>query len=174
VKLDHAGNLLGAVALVVADTTTDAIAAEAGRSPSDAAALSALLQFLHEPSVDRLRQVLGLTASGTVRLVDRLEVAGLVRRGPGDDGRSTSVVLTAAGRRAARKVVHARGAVLSSCLGVLSDAERDQLDELMAKVLVGRMRGSSAERWMCRLCDMAACGRDQGRCPVARVAMGER
>jgi DNA-binding MarR family transcriptional regulator len=170
VTLDHTGNLLGALALVVADTTADAIGAQAGRSTSDAAALSALLHFLRKPSVDRLRQVLGLTPSGTVRLVDRLAAAGLVRRGPGEDARSTSVVLTAAGRRAARKVADARGAVLSDCLGVLTDTEREQLDGLLAKILVASMRGPGAERWMCRLCDMAACGRDQGRCPVAQAS----
>lgn len=171
---DHTGNLLGALALVVADATTDAIGARAGRSISDAAALSALLQFLDKPSVDRLRQVLGLTPSGTVRLVDRLATAGLVRRGPGDDRRSTSVALTAGGRRAARKITAARGEVLADCLGILTDAEREQLDQLLAKVLVGRMRGPGAERWMCRLCDMAACGRDQGRCPVAQASMAAR
>jgi DNA-binding MarR family transcriptional regulator len=172
VALDRAGNLLGALSLIVPDATTDAIGADAGRSPSDAAALSAMLSFLPRPSVDRLRQVLGLTPSGTVRLVDRLEAAGLVRRGAGADGRSTSVVLTAAGRRAARRVAEARAGVLEASLQVLSDTEREQLDGLLAKVLVGRMRGPGAVRWMCRLCDMQACGRDKGQCPVAEAARG--
>jgi DNA-binding MarR family transcriptional regulator len=169
VPLDHAGNLLGALALVVADTTGDAIGESSGRSASDAAALSAMEQFLHQPSVDLLRQVLGLTPSGTVRLVDRLEAAGLVRRGPGADGRSTSVSLTAAGHRAARKVAEARAEVLESSLRVLTDTERGQLDALLGKVLVGRIRGPGAVRWMCRLCDLQACGRPEGRCPVARA-----
>jgi DNA-binding MarR family transcriptional regulator len=172
VALDRTGNLLGALALVIADTTSDAISEQSGRSPSDAAALSALDQFLHRPSVDLLRQVLGLTPSGTVRLVDRLEAAGLVRRGPGEDGRSTSVALTAAGRRAARRVAGARAGVLEASLQALSDTEREQLDGLLAKVLVGRMRGPGAVRWMCRLCDVGACGRDQGRCPVAAASQG--
>ena len=55
--------------------------AAAGQSESAAAALSALLHFLDRPSVDLLRQVLGLTSSGTVRLVDRLAESGLCAAG---------------------------------------------------------------------------------------------
>ena len=47
-----------------------------------APALSALLHFLDRRTVDLLRQVLGLTSSGTVRLVDRMAESGYVRRGP--------------------------------------------------------------------------------------------
>src|SRR5204863_101435 len=114
--LDRAANLLGALALVVADRTGDAIGGAAGQSTTAATALSALYHFLDRPSVDRLRQVLGLTSSGTVRLVDRLVEAGHVRRESGTDGRSTVVVLTAAGRRAARKVAAARAEVLGAAL----------------------------------------------------------
>jgi DNA-binding MarR family transcriptional regulator len=170
VPLDHTGNLLGALALVITDTTGDVIGESSGRSSSDAAALSAMEQFLHQPSVDLLRQVLGLTPSGTVRLVDRLEAAGLVRRGPGADGRSTSISLTTAGHRAARKVAAARAEVLDASLRVLSDSEREQLDALLGKVLAGRIRGPGAVRWICRLCDPHACGRPEGRCPVAQAA----
>jgi DNA-binding MarR family transcriptional regulator len=170
VALDRTGNLLGALALLIVDSTADAIDDVSGHASSDAAALSALLHFLERPSVDQLRQVLGLTPSGTVRLVDRLEGAGLVERGRGEDARSTAVTLTPAGRRAARKVAAARAGVLLESLDVLTDAERDQLDALLAKVLVSRIRGPGAVRWMCRLCDTTACGRDRGRCPVAQAS----
>ncbi len=168
--LDRTGNLLGALALMVVDSTAEAIHDVSGHAESDAAALSALLHFLNQPSIDRLRQVLGLTPSGTVRLVDRLEVAGLVSRGPGGDARSTAVSLTDAGRLAAGAVTGARGRVLEQSLEVLTEQERGQLDGLLAKVLVSRMRGPGAVRWMCRLCDMTACGRDRGLCPVAQAS----
>jgi hypothetical protein len=32
------------------------------------------------------------------------------------------------------------------------------------------MRGPGATRWMCRLCDLDACGRADGSCPVERAA----
>lgn len=167
--LDRTGNLLGALALVIADRTSDAVDEAAGRSDSAAAALSALLHFLDRPSVDLLRQVLGLTSSGTVRLVDRLAEAGYVRRGPGRDGRSTSVTLTPAGRRAAQRVSAARASVLQGALDTLSAEERAGLDALMSKLLAGLIRGPGAVRWMCRMCDTGSCGREQGSCPVANA-----
>jgi DNA-binding MarR family transcriptional regulator len=168
--LDRTGNLLGALSLSVADRTSDAVGDAAGQSQTAAIALSALDQFLDRPSVDLLRRVLGLTPSGTVRLVDRLEDAGYVRRRPGDDGRSVSLQLTASGRRAARRVSEARAQVLQDALSVLPAGERDQFEETLSRVLVGLIRGPGAVRWMCRLCDMGACGREEGKCPVANAA----
>jgi DNA-binding MarR family transcriptional regulator len=167
---DHTGNLLGALALAVADRTADAAGDASGQSASAAVALSALHHFLDRPSVDLLRQVLGLTPSGTVRLVDRLQEAGYVERGPGRDGRSVALLLTPAGRAAADQVSAARGAVLTDALSALSASERRSLDRLLSQVLVGLIRGPGATRWMCRMCDTTACGRDDGRCPVANTA----
>ena len=167
---DRAGNLLGALALSVADRTSDAVGDAAGQSQTAAIALSALHHFLDDPSIDLLRRVLGLTPSGTVRLVDRLEAAGYVERRPGRDGREVSLRLTAAGRRAAERVTAARGEVLEQALSSLSRSERQDFEELLARVLPGLIRGPGAVRWMCRLCDMEACGRDEGRCPVANAA----
>jgi DNA-binding MarR family transcriptional regulator len=169
-QLDRAGNLLGALSLAIGDRTSDALGSASGQSDSAAIALSALDQFLDEPTVDRLRQVLGLTPSGTVRLVDRLAAAGYVERRPGPDARSVSVRLTAAGRRAAKRVTTARAELLGEALQILDPSEREQLDALLARVLPGLIRGPGATRWMCRLCDMTACGRDAGRCPVANAA----
>ncbi len=168
--LDRAGNVFGALSLVVADQAADAIAEAAGRSESAAAALSALLHFLDRPSVDRLRQVLGLTSSGTVRLLDRLEESGYVRRAPGADGRTTSVMLTEAGRRAAGRVSRARAAVLDRSLAVLTEDERATFEFLAGKVLVGMMRGPGATRWICRLCDIGVCRGAEGGCPVGNAA----
>jgi DNA-binding MarR family transcriptional regulator len=169
-RLDRTGNLLGALSLAVADRSADAATGASAQGETAAIALSALHHFLDDPSVDLLRRVLGLTPSGAVRLVDRLEGAGYVTRRPGADGRSLSVRLTASGRRAAQRVSAARAAVLEEALGDLSRAERDSLDELLSRVLVGLMRGPGATRWMCRFCDTGACGREQGRCPVANAA----
>jgi DNA-binding MarR family transcriptional regulator len=171
-RLDRTGNLLGALSLSVADRTSDAVGESVGQSETAAIALSALHQFLDAPSVDLLRQVLGLTPSGTVRLVDRLQDAGYVTRRPGSDGRSVSLRLTASGRRAAERVSAARAEVLQDALSALDPSERETFDEMVSRVLVGLMRGPGAVRWMCRLCDMTACGRDEGRCPVANAARG--
>jgi DNA-binding MarR family transcriptional regulator len=168
--LDRAGNVLGAVALAVVDRITEAVATTTAQPESAAAALSALHFFIQRPSVDTLRRVLGLTSSGTVRLVDRLERNGLVTRRAGDDARTTFVVLTPAGQRAAARVAQARAGVLVDALTVLSPRERAELDLLVGKIAVGMMREPGAVRWTCRLCDTDVCGRYEGRCPIGNAA----
>ena len=135
------------MALGVTDRTGDAVAAASEHPQTAAAALSALHQFLDGPTIDRLAQVVGLTQSGAVRLVDRLERDGYVRRGPGPDGRTTSVILTPSGRRAAEHVEALRRRVLEEALDPLTVAERQTLADLMGRVLVGMMREPGATRW---------------------------
>jgi DNA-binding MarR family transcriptional regulator len=168
--LDRPANVFGALALVVADQIADAAASAAGRSESAPAALAALLHFLDRPSVDLLRQVLGLTSSGTVRLLDRLQEAGLVERADGEDRRSTAIVLTEAGTAAAEQVCRARAGVLDRVLAVLSPDERADVDRLAGKMLVAMRRGPGAVRWICRLCDTGICRGAPGGCPVGNAA----
>jgi DNA-binding MarR family transcriptional regulator len=166
----HGANLLGALALAVSDRVAEAGADRSGRSESAAAALSALDQFLGHPSIDQLAQVLGLSQSGTVRLVDRLEGDGLVQRGAGEDGRITTVSLTPAGHRAAHRLEAARLEVLDGVLEPLTVSERRSFSALLGRILVGMMREPGATRWICRLCDLSACGRPAGHCPLEREA----
>jgi DNA-binding MarR family transcriptional regulator len=167
---DGTANRVGALARVLTDRVDDAMTATGRASGSAAVALSALHHFLDAPSIDLLRQVLGLTPSGAVRLVDRLVGDGLVRRAAGADGRQVAVVLTAKGRRAAAAVADARARVLTEALGELSVEERRVLDGLVGRLLVGQLRGPGATRWVCRLCDTQACGRSQGSCPLANAS----
>jgi DNA-binding MarR family transcriptional regulator len=169
-RLDRPANVLGALALVVADQMNDATTAAAGRGDSGPAALAALLHFLDRPTVDWLRQVLGLSSSGTVRLVDRLAESGYVERADAADRRSTAIVLTDAGRAAAEQVCRARAGVLDAATAGLSAEERAELDRLAGKMLVGMMRGPGAVRWICRLCDTGICRGSVGGCPVGNVA----
>ena len=60
--------------------------------------------------------------------------------------------------------------MLEKALSGLAPGERRVLDEVVSRVLVGQIRGPGATRWMCRLCDTTACGREEGRCPVANAA----
>jgi DNA-binding MarR family transcriptional regulator len=172
---DRDANILGALALIITDRTEAAIVTAAGHSASAAAALSALHQLLPQATVDTLRRVLGLTPSGAVRLVDRLAEAGHVTRGPGPDGRSRSVTLTAEGRRVARRVARARADVVSNALAGLSIVERETLTGLMERVLGALVAekvtmAPGAGGWTCRLCDAQACGRTDDRCPAASAA----
>jgi DNA-binding MarR family transcriptional regulator len=164
---EHCANVLGALALRLHDRMAAAVAEASGQPESGATTLSWLANFVEQPQVGLLHRMLGLTPSGAVRMVDRLQADGHLRRGPGSDGRSTTVRLTPRGRRAARRVAAARLAVLTDALAVLSDEERETLDRLAARVLVGLKREPGATRFMCRLCDATACGHADGACPVA-------
>jgi DNA-binding MarR family transcriptional regulator len=168
--LDREANVLGALALVITDQTAHTVAALAGHSVSAAAAVSALHHFLDRPTLDQLRKVLGLTHSGAVRLVDRLVDAGLVTRGAGGDGRSRSVALTEAGQRAAERIAAARAALLTDALNGLSSSERQTLHTLMGRVMANIVHSKEGGAWICRLCDLNACGRALGHCPAANAA----
>jgi DNA-binding MarR family transcriptional regulator len=167
-------NVLGALALALADRTTNAVASVQpggqGLSETAAAALSALHHFLDRPTLDRLRQVLGLTHSGAVRLVDRLSDAGLVKREAGEDNRSRSVALTAKGRRLAERITRERSAALSEALTGLSEAEVATLESLLGRMMTNVVEAKDGGAWICRLCDLDACERAQGHCPAATAA----
>jgi DNA-binding MarR family transcriptional regulator len=167
---EHTANLLGALSLVLHDRSVEAMSHAIGQSETAAAALSSLDNFLDQPTIGLLHRVLGLTPSGTVRLVDRLEAVGYVERRDGADGRSTAVRLTRTGRRAARRVAAARAKVLDQALSTLSANEQRALDASLSRLLVGMIRGPDARRFMCRLCDARACGHADGRCPVRNAA----
>lgn len=164
------------MSLVVVDRMNAAVEAVAAIGPSAPAALAALHEFLDGGSVTQLSSVLGLTHSGTVRLVDRLVSEGLVERAGAHDGRSVSVVLTGTGRRTAARMLHARERSLTSALSALSQQEVDDLAEALGTMLTTVTLARAAERssrtdgrpqpWLCRLCDFAACGRGDGNCPV--------
>jgi DNA-binding MarR family transcriptional regulator len=161
-------NLLGTLSLAVTGRVEAAVASPYG--PSAPAAVAALEGYLEGEPIDALARVLGLTHSGAVRLVDRLADAGLVERRRGGDGRSVSVVLTAAGHRAAAEIRGARERALAEALSVLGPEERRVLSGLHEKLLAGLTTGRASARRICRLCDPDACGHEQGTCPVTTAA----
>jgi DNA-binding MarR family transcriptional regulator len=176
---DRLTNLLAVVALEVDELVRSKVESAAGIGAAGPAALVALAEFANGASIEHLRDVIGLTHSGCVRLVDRLATAGLVERRPGADVRAVSVVLTRAGRTAARRTQIARAQALEPLLGELDAEERRILLDLCGRLmsaatrqrLAARAQGTPPEGgWLCRLCDFAACGRDRGLCPVATTA----
>jgi DNA-binding MarR family transcriptional regulator len=172
-------NLLGALATGLTDAVHEATSTAAQLDEVAAATLIALLDFSPQASVQRLSQVIGLTHSGTVRLVDRLVDAGYVKRLAGRDARSRSPVLTAAGARVAHRVRIAREGAIARHVEKLSETERATLTGLCERLvsavtkhrLAQRAAGSTpAGGALCRMCDFAACGRDKGNCPAAEAA----
>ncbi len=166
----RAANLLGSASLAISDRLRRGTEAGAGQGGSAPAALISLAGYLDGRPIDALRDPLGLTHSAAVRVVDRLVAAGLARRRPGRDGRSVAVELTAEGREAAESALSARQAALDEILGPLSASERAELTRLHEKLLGGLTEGRESARNICRLCDLHACGHNQGICPVTNAA----
>src|SRR4051812_44599992 len=160
-------NLLGALGLVLADRL--AAAAELAGGVSAAEALVALDGGRSGASIDALARIVGLSHSGTVRLVDRLARDGLIERRRGADQRSAALFLTPAGRRLARRVLTRRDAEMHSVLALLTAGEQDALTRVATRVLRRLGGAPEAEPRLCRLCDLEACGRSRGGCPVAAV-----
>jgi DNA-binding MarR family transcriptional regulator len=175
---ERLSNLLAALALGLVDDGTAAMRVATGLSNSGVAALVALSEFLDGQNVGRLADVLGISHSGAVRLVAHLELEGLVRRTHREDARQVNVVLTAKGRRQARRAARARMDVVATALAKLSEHDSRRLERVVAHVLEGlvtqrlRRREEEGERgaWLCRMCDFEACGRPAGRCPAAETA----
>lgn len=168
-------NLLGALALAVADDVaraTDACAPEGGN------AAAALALVGHEPGmpIERLRRALGLSHPGTVRLVDRLQLHGLVRRENADrDGRAVALHLTATGSQLRKRLLQDRQGALHRALVSLTPAERETLGGLVEKMLRAALRDEAHAYEICRLCNDGVCR----KCPVeselgARAATAAR
>jgi DNA-binding MarR family transcriptional regulator len=150
-------NIFGAFALMISD---DIVRATSSRAPEAGPTASALALLAHEPglSIRTLAAGVGLSHAGTVRLVDRLVAEGLIeRRGHATDGRTRSLYLTAAGRRASTKVLNARDKVIAEGLAVLSNEELALLSALSERVLRARLQSFEHAYRVCRLCCHDAC-----------------
>lgn len=161
-------NLAGAWALAVDDVQRKAVDAVAGHGGSVPSALVTLGAFPGQ-TIEELRNALGLTHSGAVRLVDRLVEAGWLERRPGVGGRALSLVLTPGGREAGRKLLRERGKAIASLLEPLCHADQVQLEGLLEKMLASRASTRRDARHVCRLCERQTCP----PCPVSRAALGK-
>jgi DNA-binding MarR family transcriptional regulator len=170
--------LLGALSTGLTDGVLDATATAAQLDNVTATALIALLDFTPRGSVQTLSQVVGLTHSGTVRLVDRLVIAGYVARTQSRDARSRVPILTATGAKVAQRARIAREGAIARYFAKLSDIERATLAGLSERLVSAITKQRLAQRSagfmpaggaLCRMCDFAACGRDKGACPAAQT-----
>lgn len=160
--IDRSQNVVGALALGLADAMLRDAQAQAPEAGPAAAALALLG---HDPGmpIERLRRALGLSHPGAVRLVDRLAEDGLVIREPSAlDRRAVALRLTPAGETASHAVIASRDGALTRALAVLSETERATFGHLAEKVLRGFLADLDHAYAVCRLCDYVACT----NCPV--------
>jgi MarR family transcriptional regulator, negative regulator of the multidrug operon emrRAB len=154
-------NWVGSLALAIDAQVTQAAAGHGGTT------MGALLTCSYFPdmTVGELGEVLGLTGSGAVRLVDRLERNGLIAR-QAKQGRAVCVRLTAKGREVATDLQRRRVATISDLLAPLTEPERTCLAGILGKVLHDAGLSPEQARRACRLCDHRRC--DGEACPVGR------
>ena len=159
----RSANLLGALTVALGDELVSATEAGAGHKAAFPAAIVSVGASPNQ-SIEDLRRALGLSHSGTVRLLDRLEAEGVVERRAGRDARSVSLVLTPAGRRTYQRIQDARREAMASALALLSPGEQSQWLKLTEKVLYGMTRSVEHSDHICRLCETSVC--PQETCPV--------
>jgi MarR family transcriptional regulator, negative regulator of the multidrug operon emrRAB len=160
---ERTGNLLGALALTLADQIG---------TGSDAAALITLRNYAEGEPLDLLRRALALSHPGVVRVADRLEHRGLVERRRSErDGRAVALRLTPAGRRAADEAQATRADAVDAALAALGKDERRALDGMLERMLAAHTTDSTASLVICRLCDPDVCGHPDA-CPVTLAAQG--
>ena len=162
---ERAANVVGAFALTVGDRLAERsrLAVKHGAGAPAALAAAANYDVL---SIERLRQIVGLSHPGAVRLVDRLRDDGLVTRRPAVDGRAVNVRLTARGHKRVEQLFAEREAVVDEVMTSLSPAERDMIVGLLGRLLDATIDDTPQAESTCRLCRHRACS-ETGGCPIA-------
>ena len=161
-------NLLGATALALTDLALGGATKVANVSASAAAALVSLSA---QPglSVTELGRRVGLSQSAAARMVDSLEVNGLVERRPNPwIARVTTVHPTRAGRQASRRLLAARGSPLADAVDALDEHDQQVLADLLGRILTRLYDHVGNAQYMCRLCDRTCCTKES-TCPVGEA-----
>lgn len=160
-------NVLGAAAVGIGDLLAEVTGAVTERGGATAAAVLTVGTRPGRP-IDELRRVLGLTHSGTVRLVDRLEARGWIRRAP-TEGREVHLELTARGREIQGELLAARRRVLQELLDPLDGEERRALASALDRILRRLPSDRDVAQRICRLCEHAVCR--GASCPVGSAVV---
>lgn len=159
---DRLENILGAFANNIADAVNAAAHEDVHISGPSAEGL-ALIN--HQPgiTIKTLRYGLNLSHAGTVRLIDRLSEAGLVRRDISlQDKRSVALQLTQSGQAACDKLLESRQSVVRDLISSLTKKEQSVLETIVSKVLQNTVTQVPHAYAVCRLCDADLCQ----DCPV--------
>ncbi|MEM7467561.1 MAG: MarR family transcriptional regulator [Pseudomonadota bacterium] len=159
--INQTSNLLGVVAFEVSNRI-EASAREIMKRAGETAAALVVIGYDLGPTNDQLRRVLGLTHSGTVRLIDRLVDDGLVIRKEGEDKREIALYATKRGKALREQIMKERLAAIRPLLNTLTRAEQENLYSLLHKILASMETTDMERRTLCRLCDDRVCT----NCPI--------
>ncbi|ACC72705.1 MarR family winged helix-turn-helix transcriptional regulator [Paraburkholderia phymatum] len=156
-------NLLGVLALLVTDELDAQPSIPALSGITARAMLNAIGQY-PDSSIELLRDAVDLSHPAAVRATAGLVDAGLVEKKAGSDKRSVALVLTASGRREAKRMRSARGRMLKRIVARLDENEREVFERLLIKILWNETRDASHAMQLCRFCDDKPCLK--AGCPV--------
>lgn len=168
VSPQRTSNLLGALACAVVEQIETGLKTHPNQNSTWFAALN-LIGCFDGCSNNQLGQALGLSHPATVRLVDKLEVAGLVTSAPGQDRRAVALHLTSQGQTRTRQALAHRSRVLDTLVEHLPLDQQHALDSIADTLLTTVTTSPMAGAHLCRFCDETAC--EQARCPVHRRAV---
>ena len=159
------------MALTLSDGIREATEAATGMAGGLPAGVGLAAEWADGRSVDVLAEAMRVSHSRAVRVVDRLEAAGLARReSDPSDGRRALVRLEPAGRELAERALDARARVLFFAVAELDADDVRDLERLLGALLDATTVDVRAAAGTCRLCDAHACGHYEGTCPVSRAA----
>ena len=159
--IERTANLLGVIGLAVSkqiEQSTRAILKHTGETP----AALVVIGYGLGPTNDVLRRILGLSHSGTVRLVDRLVNEGLVERRSGKDKREIALYVTKQGKNLREKILKERINAISPFVELLDSEEQETLANLIGKILSSMDTDDIERKNLCRLCDNRVCT----NCPI--------
>jgi DNA-binding MarR family transcriptional regulator len=169
--ISRVANRLGAISLTLSDGIREATEEATGMAGGIPAALVSLHEWADGSPVEVLAETMRVSHSRAVRVVDRLEAAGLARReSDPSDGRRALVRLEPAGHELAGRALDARARVLRLAIAELDAAEVRDLERLVGALLDATTVDLRAAKQTCRLCDGHACGHYERACPVTRAA----
>lgn len=154
--INESANLLGVVALSVADRIEEAAKTTLNHAGETPAAI-VVIGYGLGPSNDQLRRILGLSHPGSVRLVDRLVADGLVERREGRDKRAVALYLTRRGNGLRERLLKGRLAAIRPFLTPLTEQEQAVFTALLKKMLSGLGTTDLQRCTLCRLCDDRVC-----------------
>jgi MarR family transcriptional regulator, negative regulator of the multidrug operon emrRAB len=156
-------NLLGAFLTGLHDHMSARLEEESAISGDGPAALVAIA-YNEGRTVEFLRKTLTLSHSWTVRVVEKLEKAGLVIKKTGVDKRAVALFLTEQGKRKVQGIVRARRRCLDEVLAALPVKDHKKLTTMLERMLAVITGDDDSAEAICKLCEVDVC--PQNRCPV--------
>ncbi|NPD16655.1 MarR family transcriptional regulator [Xinfangfangia sp. D13-10-4-6] len=149
-------NMLGALAIVLADDLREAVNSALATTGETAAAI--IMLGAHPGlTIGEVAEALSISHSGAVRLIDRLERDGLVGKRPGADARTMLVELSSEGMAQRKIALRKRGAVLDRAVSLLDAQDEELLGRTLDKLLRGLLTRPEHGYRYCRMCDEDKC-----------------